>query len=98
MITTIFSGPKHIGATGFYYYLVFNTIATVYCMVWDYYMDWGLFRSKKSGKYGLRKELKYPPRFYYFAMVTNCILRFFWVIQIFNYNYLKDKTSLMNTL
>ena len=43
-------------------------------------MDWGLIRSKKKGKYGLRDVIQYPPAFYYFAMVINALLRFFWVI------------------
>eukprot|EP00356_Strombidium_inclinatum_P008973 CAMPEP_0170486846 /NCGR_PEP_ID=MMETSP0208-20121228/5769_1 /TAXON_ID=197538 /ORGANISM="Strombidium inclinatum, Strain S3" /LENGTH=166 /DNA_ID=CAMNT_0010760919 /DNA_START=2126 /DNA_END=2623 /DNA_ORIENTATION=+ len=88
LITAIFtSSSKKAGNDGFKLYIIFNTIATMYCMVWDYYMDWGLFRSKKSGRFGLRNQTKYNPRFYYFAMFTNFILRFWWVISIFNYPF-----------
>ena len=37
---------KYFG-NGFSYYLVANIISTLWCVVWDYYMDWGLFRSFK---------------------------------------------------
>lgn len=37
---------KSVGGHGFTVYFIFNLIATLYCMVWDFYMDWGLFRSK----------------------------------------------------
>ena len=43
-------GPEYFGL-----YIVFLAIATLYCLVWDYYMDWGLFRSKEPDTYGLRK-------------------------------------------
>ena len=38
----------------FILYCIFNIIATIYCSIWDYYMDWGLFRSKKPENYFLR--------------------------------------------
>ena len=47
-------------------------------------MDWGLFRSSKSGKYMLRDVIQYPKEFYYFAMLVNLLLRFFWVIGLLN--------------
>ena len=45
---------KKIGNNGFTYYLISNTIATIWCSVWDYYMDWGLFRSFKKERFMLR--------------------------------------------
>ena len=45
---------KKVYGQGFWIYFVFNLIATLYCLVWDYYMDWGLFRSWESGSYMLR--------------------------------------------
>jgi hypothetical protein len=55
-------------------------LATFYCLGWDYYMDWGLLRSRKQGHYLLRDVTQFPAGFYYFAMVVNFLLRFFWVI------------------
>lgn len=74
---------KHLGEDYFTIYFVFQTIATVYCAAWDYYMDWGLWRSTEPGKYGLRPKMSYSPKFYYIASAVNLFLRFFWVFQIF---------------
>jgi hypothetical protein len=46
-------------------------------------MDWGLLRCEEEGKYGLRDKISYHPYFYYYAMVSDFILRFVWVITIF---------------
>ena len=45
-------------------------------------MDWGLFKTNKPVKKYLREELKYPVIYYYFAMVTNFLLRFLWILGI----------------
>ena len=55
-------------------------ISTIYCLYWDYKMDWGLFRETPGkGKRFLRDKLLYPTWFYYYAMISNFFLRFFWV-------------------
>ena len=59
-----------------------HTYATLYSYSWDIYMDWGLLRSKAPGKYGLREKMNYHQYFYYFAMVTDFILRFEWVLTL----------------
>lgn len=76
------SDNKHVGDDYFVMYFVFQTIATIYCAAWDYYMDWGLWRSTEPGKYGLRPKMSYPAKFYYIASAFNLFLRFFWVFQI----------------
>ena len=73
---------KKVGDEYFYYFVAANGFATIYSMVWDYYMDWGLFRSWESKTYMLRPKIMYPAKFYYFAMVTNFLLRFTWVISV----------------
>ena len=45
---------KKKGEDGFILYCIFNIIATIYCTIWDYYMDWGLLRSRKSENFMLR--------------------------------------------
>jgi len=45
-------------------------------------MDWGLCRTKEEGKYGLRDKINYHPYFYYYAIVSDFILRFFWIVPI----------------
>ena len=58
----------------------------MYPLIWDFYMDWGLFRSFKRETFALRPKdkIKFSKKFYYFAIVTNTILRFFWIVPIFN--------------
>lgn len=53
-------------------------------------MDWGMFRCTLPGKYALRPKIKYPAYFYYFAMVVNLLLRFFWVITLITFSYKTD--------
>jgi hypothetical protein len=49
-------------------------------------MDWGLFRETPGkGKRFLRDKLLFPVWFYYYAIVSNCILRFFWLFGVFNF-------------
>lgn len=43
-------------------------------------MDWGLLRSNEPGKKFLRPKLMYPAWFYYYAIISNFFLRFFWVL------------------
>lgn len=42
-------------------------------------MDWGLLRSKEKGKYALRPKLMYKNVFYYYAAVSNFLMRFAWL-------------------
>ena len=63
-------------------YIAIALCSTTYCLYWDYYMDWGLFRSKSKGKKYLRSKLMYPVPFYYYAMVSNFFLRFFWILSL----------------
>mmetsp|Transcript_13148 Transcript_13148/g.22246 ORF Transcript_13148/g.22246 Transcript_13148/m.22246 type:complete len:273 (-) Transcript_13148:259-1077(-) len=76
-------GNNKVNGAHFPAFLFFNTLATLYCLVWDYYMDWGFFRSTDPRKPLLRNETKFSNRFYYSAMVINCLLRFWWVIGLF---------------
>ena len=47
-------------------------------------MDWGLFRSKEKGKEFLRPKILFPSWFYYYAIISNFLLRFVWVITLFS--------------
>ena len=82
--------------TYFFIWLFFQVFATVYCTCWDYYMDWGLFRSWSSGTFGLRPRIKYPQYFYYFAMFTNLLMRFYWVLAIWHFDFHDDEEFVMN--
>jgi hypothetical protein len=87
LVLLLNNGDKHTGDPNFMYYCFFQTLATLYCAGWDYYMDWGLLRSSEPGKYGLRPTLSYDPKFYYIACIVNFMLRFFWVFQIFGFHW-----------
>ncbi|GMK56353.1 hypothetical protein CspeluHIS016_0301930 [Cutaneotrichosporon spelunceum] len=66
----------HEGAP-FIGWIIFATVSSVYTSIWDLVVDWSLLR---PGCRGLRKDLGYPSRtWYYFAMVTNVLIRFIWV-------------------
>jgi EXS family len=66
-------------------YITICIISTLYCLAWDYRMDWGLFLSNEPDKRYLRNKLYYPRWFYYYAMISNCIMRFFWILNVFTY-------------
>lgn len=64
-------------------FLTVQSIATVYYITWDIYMDWGLCRCTEKGKYALRLKITYPPWFYYFSMVGDVLMRCTWTITAF---------------
>lgn len=65
------------GDFSFALWVVFATLNSIYTSSWDLIVDWSLLR---PGCKLLRPDLAYGwPGFYYFAMVTNVLLRFIWV-------------------
>jgi len=69
--------------TVFYAFIGLNTFSTIYSLYWDLYMDWGFFRTQEPGKRFLRHKLLYPVRFYYFAAITNTLMRLMWLLPLF---------------
>lgn len=45
-------------------------------------MDFGLCETFSGSKIFLREHILYPERFYYFVILENLILRFFWAISL----------------
>uniref|UniRef100_A0A8C5D1C8 Xenotropic and polytropic retrovirus receptor 1 homolog n=1 Tax=Gouania willdenowi TaxID=441366 RepID=A0A8C5D1C8_GOUWI len=78
--------PKqgHTDADMFFYMLiVFSTISSLYTLIWDLRMDWGLFDSAAGENTFLREEIVYPHKAYYYcAIIEDVILRFAWTFQI----------------
>ena len=72
-----------VDGDGFWLYFCTNMAATTYCIAWDYYMDWGIFRSWEKDTYLLRTRLTFKPWFYYFAILTNFMLRYVWIAGLF---------------
>ncbi|KAG7267795.1 hypothetical protein CRUP_003214 [Coryphaenoides rupestris] len=75
---------KHADADTFFYLLiVFSTVSSLYTLVWDLRMDWGLFDRGAGENTFLREEIVYPHKAYYYcAIIEDVILRFAWTIQI----------------
>ncbi|WOO82310.1 Xenotropic and polytropic retrovirus receptor 1 [Vanrija pseudolonga] len=68
--------------TSFVVWIIFATVSSIYTSAWDLIVDWSLLR---PGYKLLRPDLGYAhPIVYYFAMVTNIIVRFIWVWYIPN--------------
>ncbi|XP_003974240.1 xenotropic and polytropic retrovirus receptor 1a [Takifugu rubripes] len=69
--------------TFFYLLIVFSTISSLYTLIWDLRMDWGLFDSGAGENTFLREEIVYPHKAYYYcAILEDVILRFAWTLQI----------------
>ena len=85
--------------SAFWAYFAIRIISTTYSYLWDLYFDWGLLRSfdRKKIYYGLRPKLTFHVIFYYWSIFSNLLLRFFWVIFIWQ-NFViwddKDKVDL----
>uniref|UniRef100_A0A8D3E3L7 Xenotropic and polytropic retrovirus receptor 1a n=1 Tax=Scophthalmus maximus TaxID=52904 RepID=A0A8D3E3L7_SCOMX len=80
----------HTDADMFFYLLVvFSTISSLYTLIWDLRMDWGLFDRGAGENTFLREEIKSDAhrahKYTYMYMCFNIkdvILRFAWTIQI----------------
>jgi hypothetical protein len=70
------------GEITLYIFIAVSIIATIYSYAWDIYMDWGLLRSKMRGRYGLRPKTLLPTWFYYYAAISNLMLRFLWIVPL----------------
>jgi hypothetical protein len=69
----------------FWVYCSTNAFSTLFCLFWDFYMDWGMFRTTARGKYCLRDKITFKPVFYYYAMASNILFRFVWLVAIFKF-------------
>ncbi|KAM5148379.1 solute carrier family 53 member 1 [Mantella aurantiaca] len=67
----------------FYLWIVSYVISSLYTLIWDLKMDWGLFDKNAGENTFLREEIVYPQKAYYYcAIIQDVILRFAWTIQI----------------
>uniref|UniRef100_A0A3Q4HEY0 Xenotropic and polytropic retrovirus receptor 1a n=1 Tax=Neolamprologus brichardi TaxID=32507 RepID=A0A3Q4HEY0_NEOBR len=78
------SEQSHADANTFFYLLIVSSIiSSLYTLIWDLRMDWGLFDRGAGENIFLREEIVYPHKAYYYcAIVEDVILRFAWTIQI----------------
>lgn len=69
----------------FYIWLMVKFIATCYKLVWDYKMDWGFFDKNAGENKFLREVIVYSSKsYYYFAIVQNFLLRFLWLVRLYD--------------
>ena len=73
----------------FWIYLGIKTINATYSYAWDVLMDWGLFRQNTAGHpyRFLRDKINYRPWFYFFSIFTDGVLRYWWILPLFNFMY-----------
>lgn len=81
-----FPGVKYETNTMFWLYFAANFVKSTYSYIWDIYMDWGLLRRNVPGSSNrfLRDKLNYAPCFYYWAMFSDFILRYLFLLFLFN--------------
>lgn len=69
----------------FYLWLIVNVGATIYKLWWDYKMDWGFFDDNAGENRFLRETIVYSSKnYYYFAICQNFVLRFAWLINLYD--------------
>ena len=62
-------------------HLIAGFVSQCYMFFWDIYMDWNLGRTFKTNFF-LRDKIVYPKYMYYFAIISDFILRFFWLLNL----------------
>ncbi|KAJ6487886.1 EXS-domain-containing protein [Mycena sanguinolenta] len=76
---------RHKGGYGnsFVAWVIFQTIYSIYASSWDFLVDWSILRIDAPHPL-LRKDLVYSNHvyLYYFAIPSNILIRFIWVIYI----------------
>uniref|UniRef100_A0A1A9W6A5 EXS domain-containing protein n=1 Tax=Glossina brevipalpis TaxID=37001 RepID=A0A1A9W6A5_9MUSC len=61
-------------------FICFKMISTIYGFAWDILGDFGLLKVYKKENIFLRENVIYPKNFYYFLIIENFVLRFFWIV------------------
>ncbi|TDG45029.1 hypothetical protein AWZ03_008530 [Drosophila navojoa] len=74
---SIFANPWTWG------YLASTLVSTIYCTAWDLLQDYGLFKIWRGKNIFLRKRLIYPKWFYYYAILADLSIRFFWAFEVY---------------
>ncbi|KAI6114437.1 EXS-domain-containing protein [Pisolithus sp. B1] len=78
----VYSGTPRQGSS-FVFFCFTESLSSLYACAWDLIVDWSLFRSHTHYPL-LRPDLIYTSQIasYYFAIITNILVRFIWVIYI----------------
>jgi len=66
LVTFSVSDQKHTDAEVFFYMLVLSSVvSSLYTLIWDLKMDWGLFDRNAGENTFLREEIVYPHKVRY---------------------------------
>ena len=72
-----------------YTFVGIHLLTSAYRSWWDLKMDWGFFDKNAGDNKYLREVCIYSSKwYYYFAIVQNVILRFIWIVRIYDISYL----------
>jgi len=81
ILVTVFAFTKSFSTIWFVLWIVGITVATVFSFIWDLKRDWSV--AQYNVKYTLVRNTKlYPQVWYYFGMITNCIMKVMWTLTI----------------
>ncbi|GAB5357931.1 hypothetical protein AAMO2058_000416400 [Amorphochlora amoebiformis] len=66
------------------FWLALIVFTTLYTYFWDIIMDWGLFQFQPGARHPLLRPNRLFPKtlFYYWAICSNLVLRFTWVVTL----------------
>ncbi|XP_024383229.1 phosphate transporter PHO1-3 [Physcomitrium patens] len=79
-------------------FFIASTIATIYQVYWDTFVDWGLLRRDSKNRW-LRDELLLKRKWIYFAsMALNVFLRMAWLQSMTHFTFGSLDSSVMNFL
>ena len=67
----------------FYVWVCSLLISTFYTLFWDLRMDWGLLDKNYGDNFGLREQIVYDYKaYYYMAILADIIFRFMWTLTV----------------
>ena len=69
-----------------WYIVIFtHTVSTIYNIVWDIYIDFGLCRHfENDEKKYLRPKITYSVWFYWYMCVSDFLLRWTWILGLYS--------------
>jgi hypothetical protein len=82
IVVTFSYAYKSLGGELVVLWVIAAVISSSYSYLWDLTKDWGLLNADSKHKF-LRPKLIYKsPKVYYWAMISNLLLRFTWILTI----------------
>jgi hypothetical protein len=67
-------------------YILLNSFATAYLLFCDYRVDWNVLNFR-SHHFLLRNKITFSKKWYFFAIVSNLILRLTWITSLYKFNF-----------